>query len=915
MIGLTKRLACLIVAALGAFMIGGMAIAQVQPTAEQMRMINQLPPAQREQALDALRQMQSPGSGETQLSTITEEELTDTNFPKPEVDEPKEVIRRAAPRTRIVITFTTKPTLSPSDKIVVDKDPVLMQLQGSHHFTLDDSGVLSLMGLQSVPVLGLTEDAIVDRLSAESLFAPFDIRARILEVQPIGVEALKPFGYDLFEQDGVGFDPPMAGPVPPDYVLGTGDTIRVQLFGNVNGIFEFSVSRDGVLNLPELGPVTVSGLTFLQFREDLKNRVNEMLIGTQVSVTMGQLRTIRVFVLGDANRPGSYVVSSLATMSSALYRSGGLSEIGSMRNISLKRKGKTIATLDLYELLLKGDTSGDQRLQSGDVLFIPPIGSTVSIGGAVRRPAIYEIKSGTSVDDILRIAGGTTSEAFLNAVRLERIDGERGRIVLSIDAASSPGRSTALIGGDTLVVPSVLPEVNDAVVLIGNVQRPGSYEWRNGMRLTDIVPSALDLTPGADASYILIRRENSVDRSISILSADLGAALRDPKSDDNIELHAKDTVHVFSLAFGRQRVIASILDELRLQSQFGSPHSQVSISGRIRAAGAYPLEPAMRVSDLIRAGGSMDEGAYGLRAELARFSVVNGEYRSKDIVDIDLDAIIRGDMSADIALEAHDHLSISLLPDWYTDWSVTIEGEVRFPGEYQVLRGESLTQLVQRAGGLTEHAFPEGAIFLRESLKEREREQIELLAARMEADLTSLSLETLDTTGAEALTTGESLLDQLRNAEPVGRLVIDVEQMTNRVGADARVRDIELRDGDQLLVPMSSQEVTVIGEAQQPTSHLFQPGFTRDDYIELSGGLTRRADEKLIYVVRASGAVIASERSRWFGRGGQSEIRPGDTIVIPLETDRIRPLTFWTNVTQILYQGAIAVAAIQTFSR
>jgi protein involved in polysaccharide export with SLBB domain len=225
-----------------------------------------------------------------------------------------------------------------------------------------------------------------------------------------------------------------------------------------------------------------------------------------------------------------------------------------------------------------------------------------------------------------------------------------------------------------------------------------------------------------------------------------------------------------------------------------------------------------------------------------------------------------------------------------------------------------LRQVLQRAGGLTDAAFPEGAIFLRESLKEREQEQIDALARRLEADIATLSLEARDTSGATALETGESLLRQLRELEAAGRLVIDLEQLSARATSEELVSDVELRDADQLLVPKKSQEITVLGETQQNTSHLFQPGLSRDDYIDMSGGLTRRADKKRIYVVRASGAVVTGNRSRWFGRGQGTELRPGDTIVVPLDTDRIRPLTFWTNVTQILYQGALAVAAIQTFS-
>jgi len=309
----------------------------------------------------------------------------------------------------------------------------------------------------------------------------------------------------------------------------------------------------------------------------------------------------------------------------------------------------------------------------------------------------------------------------------------------------------------------------------------------------------------------------------------------------------------------------------------------------------------------------LSEAAYTLAAELTRYAVVDDQYRTMDVMDIDLDAIFRGVELADLVLAAHDHLRISTIPKWDLEWSMTLGGEVKFPGAYRIRRGETLRQVLERAGGLTEGAFPEGAIFLRESLRQREKEQIERLARRLETDLASLSLQAADITGAQTLSTGTALLNQLRSTEAVGRLVIDLDQLAARAPAGELVDDVELRNRDRLLVPTQSQVVTVIGEVQQNTSHLYQPGLVRDDYLDMSGGITRRADKKHIYVVRASGAVVTGKKSRWLGRRRNTEIRPGDTIVVPLEIDRMRPLTFWTNVTQILYQGAIAVAAIKTF--
>jgi protein involved in polysaccharide export with SLBB domain len=411
----------------------------------------------------------------------------------------------------------------------------------------------------------------------------------------------------------------------------------------------------------------------------------------------------------------------------------------------------------------------------------------------------------------------------------------------------------------------------------------------------------------------LIRREDDQNR-VYVVSANLDDVWSNTNSAENVVLRARDTVYVFSLAFGRQRVIQPLLEELNLQARVGEPFGEVSISGSVKAPGTYPLESGMRISDLIRAGGRLSEEAYTLRAELARYEIVDGEYRTSDVIDVDLDAILRGNRSADLVLKEHDNLRISTVPEWDSLWSVTLEGEIKFPGIYRIRRGETLRQVLERAGGLTAASFPEGAIFLRESLREREQKQINALARRLETDLATLSLEARDTSGGQALETGESLLRQLRELRAVGRLVIDLEQLAARSTGSELVNDVELRDGDELLVPKQSQEITVLGETQQNTSHLFQPGLSRDDYIEMSGGLTRRADKKRIYIVRASGAVVTGNRSRWFGRRQGGELRPGDTIVVPLDTDRIRPLTFWTNVTQILYQGALAVAAIQTFN-
>jgi protein involved in polysaccharide export with SLBB domain len=725
---------------------------------------------------------------------------------------------------------------------------------------------------------------------------------------------LQPFGYDLFAGEPSTFAPATDIPVPVDYVIGPGDTIELQLFGNQNSSHTLVVTREGVLNFPELGPITVAGMRFSDMQETLQRRVGEQLIGVRSSISMGRLRSIRIFVLGDAHRPGSYTVSALTTMTNALFVSGGVDPIGSLRNVQLKRNGQVVTTLDLYDLLLRGDTSGDARLQPGDVIFIPPVGKTVGIDGEVRRPAIYELRNERTAEEVIALAGGMLATAYPEASQIERINNRRERTILDIDLSSNTGLSTTLSGNDVIRVYSVLEKREDVVHLVGRVFRDGAYQWLPGMRLSELLPSLKDLRPSADPRYVVIRREIPGTLNIEILSSDLVAALSEPGSEADTVLQARDRILVLGFDASRTDAVGPLLDELRQQANSTEPTRIVTIAGRVRSPGQYPLEAGMTISDLVRAGGDLAEEAFVLDAELTRYTIVADEYRGTDVIAVDLDGILDGDHLADFPLSEHDFLRINTVPDWNSEWSVTLDGEVRFPGEYRIRRGESLRQILERAGGLTDEAFAQGAIFLRESLRQKEQDQIDMLAQRLEADLASLSLEERNSSETTSLETGGELLSQLRGTQAVGRLVIDLDAVAAKVDEGSLIDDIELRDGDRLLVPTQSQVVTVIGETQQNVSHLFQPGLSRDDYIALSGGITRRADKKLIYVVRASGAVVGAGGSSIFRRSSNVEMRPGDTIVVPLEVDRLRPLTFWTSVTQILYQSAIAVAAVRTFN-
>jgi polysaccharide export outer membrane protein len=727
-------------------------------------------------------------------------------------------------------------------------------------------------------------------------------------------EELVRFGYDLFAGAPTTFAPATDIPMTADYVIGPGDTVQVQLFGKEPAKYSLVVTREGALQFPEIGPVSVAGLTFPEMKRVLEARIEEQMIGRKVTINMGALRSIRVFILGDANRPGSYTVSALSTMTNALFVSGGVKPIGSLRDIQLKRQGKVVGRLDLYDLLLRGDTSSDARLQPGDVIFIPPVGASIGVAGEVRRPAIYELRKERTVEQAVALAGGLLPTAYPQATQIERINTRGERTLVDLDISTPAGRQARVAEGDVLRVYSVLEKMEDIVLLTGHVQRPGGYQWRKGMRVADLIPSIEnDLLPRPDLDYALLRRELRPDHRVEAFSVRLGEAVQNPLSGANVELQPRDELMVFGFSGDRDELVEPLVEELREGATFQQPARVVNVGGLVRLPGDYPLEAGMRVSDLIRAGGGLAEAAYALGAEVTRYAVVEGSYREVEHIDVDLAPILKGEKSADLLLKPYDTLHIKRLPEWATADTVEIMGEVRFPGTYAIARGEQLSKLLERAGGVTDMAFPEGAFFVREELREREKQRLAELSRKLEVDLASLALQLAqeDTKQQPSLEIVRSLADQLRGVEPTGRLVIDLPKLIRDTRGGRRSEfDVTLMDGDQLFIPPITQEVTVTGEVFYPTSHLYKKGLDRDKYVNMSGGATAKADRKRIYVVRANGSVAtASASTSWFEAVDPDEVSPGDTIVVPLDVERVRPISLWTSVSQIVYQLAIAAAS------
>ena len=759
---------------------------------------------------------------------------------------------------------------------------------------------------------------------------------------------LKPFGYDLFVGSPTTFAPVTEIPIPNDYTLGPGDVLRVQLWGKENQQLELPISRDGTVSFPQSGPQTVAGLTFDQARQQIKNRVSEQYIGVQASVSLGELRSMRVFVLGEARNAGSYTVSSLSTMTNALYVSGGIKRTGSLRKIQHKRDGKLVGELDLYDLLLAGDTSDDSRLQPGDVIFIPPVGNRVGIDGEVYRPALYELKNSTNLQELVNLAGGLTPQAYPQLVRIERNNVDFLRIIAEANLTTPKGKRAKVKPGDRIEVASISDITGQYVEVKGAATRPGRFAWVPGMRVSSVIRSLdSDLLQEADKRYAAIVRTDPETDTVSVINLRLRKALDNPGGENDILLQEKDRFLIFAdegkvsaksqdqndtmaerfasnkdtknvsgtgnkednemdySRFSREALFAPVLQRLKAQARPGAPQQTIRVTGPVRYPGEYPLPASRQVADAIYVAGGLKDSASLYTAELARFSVDEEGTGETNVQNLDLRAVMKNDVS--VLLKSRDRLLIKSIPEFAQAKTIELDGEVRYPGEYTIRDGETLREVLQRAGGLTGNAFPNGAIFTREKLRQLEAQRLREAEERLQSDLVGVQLEGNDFGGQNAERTEQvqELLEEVQDSKPLGRMVIDLAAVVE----NRDYQPIRLQDGDPLTVPTIPQAVSVFGEVQFPTSHLHTEGLTVDDYLERSGGPTRQADEERVYVVKADGSVMLPEKSRWFG-GRSQQLAPGDTIIVPIDVDRLNQLELWSNVSQIVYQMALGAAAV-----
>ncbi|EOU2519066.1 SLBB domain-containing protein [Vibrio cholerae] len=759
---------------------------------------------------------------------------------------------------------------------------------------------------------------------------------------------LKRFGLELFASSPSTFAPVSDVPVPSDYRVGPGDELVIQLFGKENRTHRLRVNRDGVVNFPALGPISVAGLSFSEVRTSLTQRVQEQMIGVRSDITLGELRTMQIFVMGEAYKPGAYTVSALTTISQAIYYSGGFSQSGALRNIQLKRDGQVIRQLDLYDLLLKGDTSNDERLMPGDVVWIAPVQHTITVEGEVQRPAIYEVKPGENYQAILTIAGGLTANALPEQARLRRLASHGLQKVITLDLTKPQELATSAVNGDALTVSKRSNLIQRYIQLAGDITQPGFVEWKPNKRISDLFYSLeTAFNPTADMYYALVVREINQQRDIQVLQFSLADAILNPEGKNNLVLHNRDKVIVFSreggelddgaksdmvksfdqakkeaqqdiqhenqllsesqsaAPYSRKSLLAPVLLQLRQQATYNNPAPIAELIGEVKYPGRYPISQNGQLSDLLMAAGGLTANAYAEHAELTRGPTREAPQHSI-LENINLHDVLK--RRADTLIYPRDRLNVFEQPGVNHEHTVVLKGEVKFPGIYTLRRGETLSQLLERAGGLTEFAHPQGAVFTREALRLQEQQLLAQYAADMRREVAKKTFN-VDSRVSNVINDPDKTLAFIEEAtkyRALGRMVVQLDQI---IDGNASA-NFMLEDGDFLFVPTYRNTISIMGEVQMGITYLLDPSLTVKDYINKAGGMKKQADDDRIFVVRADGSVFKPSTGFWFGRRNEA-LKAGDTIVVPVDTDYRDALNVWTAATQILYQTGVAVNALK----
>lgn len=749
-------------------------------------------------------------------------------------------------------------------------------------------------------------------------------------------QVLPIYGARLFRNVPTTFSPVDMAPVPPDYVIGPGDELRIRVWGQVNFQANTRVDRTGDVYIPlsQVGPIQVAGVPYSELNDRLRAAIGRVYRNFDVVGDIGRIRAIQVYVAGEARRPGVYTISSLSTLIDAIFASGGPSVQGSLRHIQLRRGSETVADLDLYGFLIHGDKSKDVKLLAGDVIYIPPVGPQAAVTGNVRSSAIYELRDQEPLSDLLADAGGMSATAAKARISIERIMDHRERHAMEV-AYDQSGLATVVADGDVIRVFSIVPTYNETVTLRGSVANPGHFAWHPGMRLSELIPDRDSLvardywwkraqlglpSPEFEPMPGFSRLRQPVDSEPRSIRKQMDRAnqANQPNQTDQQPL-AQDS-----------RDNSQTTDQLQNRDQYDAriqDRQGLSADQRAASSSIASQQPMNR----------SEQGA--LRTEVQRPTPeIDWDYADimrldpktlkTSVIPFDLGKLVMDhDPSQDLELQSGDIVSIFSeadirLPISQQTKFVRLEGEFVHAGIYSVHAGETLQDLVARAGGLTPNAYLYGAEFTRESTRVLQQVRIDEYVQSLDLSIQRNTLAVATAAGqdpasaAAAQASERELLSRLRQLRASGRVVLEFKPSSSGVGVIPR---IPLEDGDRLIIPSLPATVNVVGAVNDQNSFLYS--HTNRDlvgtYLKKAGGLTRDADRKRSFVIRASGEVVGydSAKSAWRSDFSSLRIYPGDTIVIPEKTFRPSVLREVMGYSQLFSQFALGAASISIIGR
>jgi protein involved in polysaccharide export with SLBB domain len=744
-------------------------------------------------------------------------------------------------------------------------------------------------------------------------------------------QKLEIYGARLFRRDPISFTPSNLTPASANYVIGPDDELRVRIWGAINYSGNLRVDRSGNVYLPQIGLVQVGGLRFTELDAHLRAATARVYRNFDLSADLGRIRSIQVYITGQANKPGVYTVSALSSLVNALFASGGPSSQGSLRHIQLKRNGSLVTDFDLYAFLLHGDKSKDVPLQPEDVLYIPPVGPQTAIFGSIRTPAIYELREGDTLGDLLEYAGGTSALSAQAKVSLDRADQNVRRATEF--ALNKSGLSVHLADSDIVRVYSILPAYQRTVTLRGSIANAGRYGWHDGMRLSDLIPdrealmsrdywwkrSHLGLPEPDYDPETTPRARNTDATSNQATNPDI---MNDEQSRTGTA--ANSNSGPASLAVQNQMASGSDSDSnSEVNSNFNSD-SDVNSNSNIApdsTSGTAQSKP-VRPKNTVRIVAPEPDWNYAV------IERVDPQTMKTSLLPFDLGKLVlQHDSSQDFVLQPNDAVTIFSQDDIHVPQEqqtkyITLEGEIAHAGTYSVLPGETLRDVVNRAGGLTPKAYLYGSEFDRESTRILQQQRIDEYVRSLELETSRSTIAFSNYaalsgqaggTSAPNQTVQTEFLNQLRKIRATGRVVFNIPPQSRLVDD---LPAIALENKDRFIVPSLPATINIVGAVYDQSTFLFQTQGTVGKYLEMAGGTNRSADTKKTYIIRADGSVFnrTATKGYWGDAFQHAKLNPGDTIVVPDKNFRpnlgLKSTLEWTQMFTQLAMGAATISLL-----